>query len=67
MCANEPYQYVANGELYQHHQPIIVALDIENISLVAHAIHAVERLPHVGKAFPFRFLGLFVPVLQRSL
>ena len=67
MCADKPNQYVAHRELYQHHQPIVIALDVENIPSVADTIHTVECPLDVCKALPFCFLGLFVPVLKRSL
>ena len=40
-------------EQYQDHQPQVVALDVEDIALVAHAVHTVEGTLNVGKARPF--------------
>ncbi len=67
MSTDKPNQNVAHHELNQHNQTIIIALDIENISFVTNAIHAIKSLLDVGKAFPFRFFCLFIPILESRL
>lgn len=64
MCADKPDQYMAHHELYQHYQPIVIALDIKHISLVTDTIHTVECLLDVSKAFPFSLFGFLRAVLD---
>lgn len=56
--------HVMNGKLNHYHQPVIIALDVEDIVLSADLRHGIERLLDVGKVTPLCFLRLFCPLLK---
>lgn len=66
MGADKPYIHELDGKLDNHHQAMIVSLDVEHIVLVAHIVHTVERSLHIGKASPLTSLDDCHPFLQGS-
>jgi len=66
VCADKPDIHELNRKFYNHHQAMIVSLDIEHIVLIAHIIDAIERCLHIGKAAPLAPLDYRHPLLQSS-
>lgn len=46
MSTNRAYIYELYGKLDNDNQPIIVALDIENIVLTTYIVHTIESVVH---------------------
>lgn len=67
MCTHKANQYVADGKLNQHNQPVVIALYVEDIALISHTIHAVECGLYVGKTLPIRLLRLIIPIFESNL
>ena len=66
MCAHKTYQHVTGLELYQHYETVVIAFDIENITIVPNTRHGVERCSDVRKIIPFGSFSLLVPVFQHT-
>ena len=52
MCAYKTDVDKFYGELNDHYQSVVVALDVEHVVLVPYAIHAVECCLYIGKTSP---------------
>ncbi len=53
MGAYKPYENELEGKLNNNYQSMMVALDIENISLSSYGINAVEGFFYICKRPPF--------------
>ena len=67
MCANKTDIYRFGGKKNQYHQTIVIALDVEYISLITNGINAIKRILDIGKTIPFRPFRLLVPFLKCCL
>jgi len=54
-------------EKYYGNQPVIIAFYVEHITVIAHGIHATERIPYITEICPARFLDNLIPTVQRRL
>ena len=65
MRPDESDEHTPLRETDYHNEAIVVAFDIEHISVVSHIVHIVEHRPDVRKVSPFGSPGGFVPILKR--
>lgn len=54
-------------EKYHGNQPVIIAFDIEHITVITHSIHATERIPYITEICPVGFLDNLMPIVQCRL
>ena len=67
MGADKTYKYILWRELNHYDQTEVVALDVEDIMLIANIIYGIEGLFDVGKTVPFRFFRFLEPVIKGCL
>jgi len=64
VCPDEPDIHLLRSEDHNGNEPKVVALNVENKSVVSDIVHAIEGLLHVPEIRPFGFSGLVVPILK---
>ena len=52
MRTDETHIYLLVDEQHNSHYPVVIALDIEHVTVVAYIVHGIERLLDIGKALP---------------
>lgn len=64
MCADKADIHSFGCEQDHYDQSVVITLNLKDISLIANAINAVERLFDIGKAGPFCLFCLVIPILK---
>jgi len=64
MCSYEPYEDVLMIKLNYDNQAEIIALNIENVVLIADTIGRIKRRSYVCEACPMAFPSFGVPLFQ---
>src|SRR5665647_1833899 len=67
MCADEPDKNQSTLIFHQHHQPVIIALDIKNNAVVCSEAGVAVCLFDVSRGFPLGPTRQGIPSTQRRL
>ena len=65
MRTHEAYIHFLIDEKDDCHNPVVVALYVEHIAVIAHIVHRVERPPDVSEIAPISPGNSLVPFFQR--
>ena len=67
MSSNKTNVNTFSSHNNQNHQSVIIATNIENISLITHIIYAIKRTTNVTQIVPSSFSNLFIPIFETTV